>query len=654
MNKNSLGALPMFDRAHARRGRRMSRARGTIAALTSILALIASAGQAIAGAIQVADLRDLSLEQLGAIVVTSVSRREQALGAAAASIYVMSAEDIRRSGATSIPEALRLAPNLFVARADANQYAISARGFANTLANRMLVLIDGRIVYSPLFSGVFWEAQDVMLEDVERIEVISGPGATLWGANAVNGVINVITRPASATQGLLVAGNTGNREHGAAVRYGGALGGGGHYRGYAKYVDRNNTQRANGAGIPDESRRSQAGFRADWSAPDRVVTVQGDVYSSDIAQAIGGSRDLAGANLLARLTQQTAAGGTVQAQAYYDRVEREQPGAIREVLDIINVEAQHGFQITEANKLLWGATYRHAKEDLQNLAAAALAFLPESRDLTWYSFFAQHEWNVRSDVALTVGMKAEHNDYTGFEFLPSARLAWAPSPEQLVWTAVSRAVRAPSRIDRELFVPGTAPFVLAGGPNFVSEVSRVYELGYRAQATPRLSYSITAFHHDHQRLRSNEPVPGATFQNRISGSSKGIEAWASWRAADDWRFDAGWVELRQALTPDAGSSASAAGLGNDPHRWIKLRSAIDITPRHQLDVMARYVSGLPNPAVPSYTAVDARLGWRATKEVDLSLLLQNLFDRSHPEWGAAGTRAEYVRGLFFKVIWRPQ
>jgi iron complex outermembrane receptor protein len=640
-------------RAYSSSGRATARLRA-IFALCSALVLAACLAQANAAPMRVADLTELSLEQLGNIVVTSVSRREQPLGSAAASIYVISAEDIRRSGATSLPQALRLAPNLFVARADTNQYAVSARGFANTLANRLLVLIDGRIVYSPLFSGVFWEAQDVMLEDVERIEVISGPGATLWGANAVNGVINVITRPARDTQGTLVTAGAGNRERGGAVRHGGALGGGGHYRTYARYFDRSHSERANGTAIIDESGRGQAGFRADWNTANRMITMQGDVYKGVIDQAAGGSRDLRGANFLGRLTQQMAGGATLQAQAYYDRVERDQPGAIHEVLDIFDVEIQHGIAIGASNQLLWGATYRHANEDLRNLAPAVLAFLPDSRDLTWYSFFAQNEWRMRRDLALTIGLKAEHNDYTGFEWLPSARLAWAPSPDQLVWTAVSRTVRAPSRIDRELFAPGTPPFLLAGGPNFVSEVSRVYELGYRGQPSGRLSYSITGFYHDHQRLRSLEPVVGAAFENRISGSTKGIEAWASWRATTDWRLDAGWVELRQSLHPDAGSSSATAGLGNDPRRWIKLRSAFDLTPRHQLDVLLRYVSDLPNPSVPSYVAVDARLGWHATKTLDLSLLLQNLFDPRHPEFGAAANRAEFVRGIFLKLLWRPQ
>ncbi len=601
---------------------------------------------------QTADLADLTLEQLGNVVVTSVSRREEPLGSAASSIYVITGEDIRRSGAITLPEALRLAPNLFVARADANQYAISARGFANVLANRLLVLIDGRIVYSPLFSGVFWEAQDVMLEDVERIEVISGPGGTLWGANAVNGVINVVTRPARDTQGGLVTAGGGTREGLGAVRYGGTLGANGHYRAYARYSEQGNTRLADGTPVRDASSRNQAGFRADWNVPDRAVTVQGDVYTSNIEQTPGGSRDLGGGNFLVRWKQQTAGGSTLQAQAYYDRVERSQPGAIRETLDIFDAEFQHGLKLGTRNNFLYGFTYRYARDDLQNIAPAVLGFLPSSRNLQWYSAFAQNEWRVRPSLALTLGVKAEHNDYTGVEWLPSARIAWTPTSERLVWSALSRVVRAPSRIDREFFIPARAPFLFAGGPNFVSEVSNVLEIGYRAQATPRFSYSITGFYHDHDKLRSSEPVLGATFENRISGSTRGFESWATWRATNRWRLEAGWVELRQRLRADPGSASVTSGLGNDPDRWVKLRSSFDLTPRHELDVMLRYVSALPNPRVPSYVAVDARFGWRLSKELDLSLVLQNLFDPTHPEWGAALTRAEYERAVFVKLLWR--
>lgn len=611
---------------------------------------------AIAANVAASDVANLSLEQLGNIIVTSVSRREERLASAAASIYVISADDIRRSGATSIPEALRLAPNLLVARADTNQYAISARGFTNVLANRLLVLIDGRIVYSPLFSGVFWEVQDVMLEDVERIEVISGPGATLWGGNAVNGVINVITRNARDTQGVLAAAGTGNREQGGAVRYGGKVGDG-HYRVYGKHFDRQGTQRANGTPVLDASARSQTGFRADWGRNGRALTVQGDAYRSDIEQTVGGSRDLAGMNLLARLSETRADGSSVRMQGYYDRVERDQPGSIRETLDIVDLEFQHGFVPIPNHQVLWGAGFRYMNDQIENINPAALGFLPPGRDLKTYQAFVQDEWRLRADLTLTIGIKAEHNDYSGLEWLPSARVAWALSPDHVVWSAVSRAVRAPSRIDRELFAPANPPFFLAGGPSFESEISNVFELGYRAQASPALSYSVTGFYHDHQHLRSFEPrAGGAVFENRVAGSTRGVEAWGTWRPVSAVRLDAGWVELRQRLSADPGSLATpvGSGHGNDPRRWFMLRSAIDITPRHEFDIMARYVGELPNPIVPSYTSVNARFGWHVSRELELSLVLQDIFERSHPEWGALVSRAEIRRGAFFKVLWRPQ
>jgi iron complex outermembrane receptor protein len=325
------------------------------------------------------------------------------------------------------------------------------------------------------------------------------------------------------------------------------------------------------------------------------------------------------------------------------------------VLDILHGEVQQGRTLFNDHKMLWGGAYRYASDKIDNIAPAALAFIPASRTLNWYNLFVQDEWRVHPRFAITLGIKGEHNDYTGFEWLPSARFAWSATAKSIVWGSVSRAVRAPSRIDRELFIPGRAPFLLAGGPQFESEVSNVFELGYRAQQTPALSYSVTAFYHDHQHLRSLELAPGAMFQNRMHGSTTGIETWGTWRAASNWRLQFGWVEQRQILSADPGSTStvSSAGLGNDPHRWVTLRSSFDLTPRHEFDVMARYVGALPNPQVPAYTALDARLGWRATKALELSLVLQNLFDPGHPEWGAASNRVEFRRGVFLNALWRP-
>lgn len=600
------------------------------------------------------ELAELSLEQLSNIVVTSVSRREQSLASAAASVYVIRADDIRRAGSTSLPEALRLAPNLQVARTDANQYAISARGFNNPLANRLLVMIDGRTVYSPLYSGVFWDVQDLMLEDIDRIEVISGPGATLWGANAVNGVINVITRRANDTQGTLVTAGGGNFERGGTVRHGGRFSDDGYYRVYGKHLAFSPTERVNGTSTIDASERFQAGFRTDWGSAERGYTVQGDAYTNNIDQRVGGTRDLRGANLLARWNEQRADGSFLRVQTFYDHAERNQPGAFVKKLDIIDFEFQHGLQPAEGHSLLWGAGYRYANDNLSDINLDSFTFIPEDKELHWYHLFVQDEWELRPELALTLGIKGEHNDYTGLEWLPNARVAWAYTENRLLWAAVSRAVRAPSRLDREFYTPGRPPFAVAGGPNFESEVSAVYELGYRAQPTRALSFSATAFYHHHENLRGFESTSsGSTLVNNMEGSTDGMEAWGTYRVMDNWKLNVGWTELRQHLRAKAGSTlvANAFFLGNDPRRFITLRSTVDLTPRHEFDIVARYVSPLPNPAVAAYTAVDLRLGWQATQHLQLSMLLQNLFDDAHPEWGTAANAVEFPRAVFFKLIW---
>src|SRR5438552_11121534 len=401
---------------------------------------------AAAGAqpMRVADIGDLSIEELSNIKITSVSRHAERLSDAPAAIFVITGEDIRRSGATRLSEALRLAPNLEVARTSASSYAISARGFNNTIANKLLVLIDGRTVYTPLFSGVFWDAQDVMLEDVERIEVISGPGATLWGANAVNGVINVITRRAAETQGTLLAAGAGNLERGAAARQGGKLGEDGAFRVYGKVSDRDRTLRADGTSAHDSWDSGQAGFRADWGTAAGAFTLQGDAYRGTIDQASGDIR-ISGGNVLGRWARQLSGGDRVQVQAYFDNTEREIPGTFTERLNILDVEFQHALRVGSQHSVIWGGGYRRADDHVSN--TAAIAFLPADRNLRWGNLFVQDEIALHGDqLRLTLGTKAQSNPYTGTEFLPSARIAWKPDASRLVWSALSRAVRAPARL----------------------------------------------------------------------------------------------------------------------------------------------------------------------------------------------------------------
>jgi iron complex outermembrane receptor protein len=597
------------------------------------------------------ELADLSLEELANLEVTSVSRRAERLSDAAASLFVITGDDIRRAGVTSLPEALRLAPNLEVARVDARQYAISARGFNNSIGNKLLVLIDGRAVYTPLFSGVFWDAQDTLLEDIERIEVISGPGATLWGANAVNGIINIITRRASDTRGTLAEGGIGNRERGIAARHGVALAGGA-VRFYGKAFERKNTVRADGKSVRDEWQNQQAGFRGDWETGASGFTLQGDVYRGSIEQATGGDTDISGGNLLARVTRRLAGADRLEAQLYLDNAARDIPGSFSERLNTLDAQIQHSFQALAGHFITWGGGHRRAYDNVSN--TAALAFLPASTTLKWSNLFVQDEWALREQLRLTVGAKVEHNVYTGSEFLPSARLAWKPDARQLVWTAASRAVRAPSRLDRDLFVPGQAPFLIAGGPDFRSEIAKVFELGYRGQPSTRLSYSVTGFYSAYDHLRSVEPAGGGVFVlgNKMEGHTKGLESWGTFQATSRWRLSAGALFLDQDLhfKPDSGDRNVAAA-GNDPKHQFTLRSSLDLSGQSHLDIMARYVGELPNPRLPAYSAVDARYALQVRRDLELSVTGQNLFDRRHPEFGSPATRSEIERGVFVRVKW---
>jgi iron complex outermembrane receptor protein len=628
----------------------------------SLMGLTALQAQAETPGPDPQDLGDLSLEELANIQVTSVSRRPESLSGAASSIFVITGSEIHRAGATTLPEALRLAPNLQVARVDARNYAVTARGFSSAFENKLLVLIDGRTVYSPLFSGVFWDVQDVVLEDVERIEVISGPGATLWGANAVNGVINVITKSASNTQGTLLSATAGRDERNGAVRYGGALGNGGHYRVYGKYAANDDLQSENGRVNFTGWHREQAGFRADWGDAGRNAVLQGDLYDARLHQQ--GTRDIAvrGANLLGRVNQTFAGGSTATLQMYWDHTERDQPQAFVEHLDTLDLQLQHALKLGEGHRLVWGGGYRWGHDRLQN--GPAFGFLPGTMNLHWGNLFAQDEMALREDLRLTAGLKLEENNYTGVEVLPTLRLAWTPHPAAMLWGSLSRSVRAPSRIDRDFYSPttpavvgGVPQYAIAGGPDFESEVANVFEIGYRAQPLPALSYSATAFYGRYDKLRTLEPNQhgaGSVFRNLADGRTRGIEAWASWQVAKAWRLSGGGVVQRvdTAASPASRDQSAATGLAtSDPSHYWMLRSSFDINDAQDLDLTLRYVGALERPAVPSYTALDLRYGWRLRKGLELSLIGQNLFEARHAENGAPGVRATYPRALLLKLVW---
>jgi iron complex outermembrane receptor protein len=632
------------------------------------LALLAFAGTALAQPAKAPDLADLSLEELANVQVTSVFGRAERLSDAPASIYVISADDIRRSGATSLPEALRLAPNLQVARIDASQYAISARGFNNSIANKLLVLIDGRTVYTPFYSGVFWDQTDVMLDDVERIEVISGPGGTLWGANAVNGVINVITRPAGDTQGGLLAMGAGNLEGAAAYRYGGKLGDNGHFRVYAKGSQLQNTKQANGTAAADGRDWGQGGFRADWSEARDSFTLQGDGYQGraedrgsvavfpPFTPALPAGRiETSGLNLLGRWTRSHDDGSQTRVQMYFDRTEHDDRLLYRPRSDIFDIEFQHGTPVGQ-HRVLLGGGYRRSDDYIA--PAILFTFVPESRRLDWANLFVQGEVKVGDAVGLTLGVKAESNDYSGIEYLPSARLGWKLFDRDLAWLALSRAVRAPARLDHDIRwfvnIPGLPPLpFIVGGDTFDSEIANVLELGYRGQPARALTWSATAFVHEWDRLRSGQ-VPPARVQNRMEGNTYGLEAWGAWQATAAWRLSAGGTLLRKELRlePGAVDPDGTRAAGNDPEFTWQLRSSLNVASDQDFDVIVRRVARLPNPlVVPEYTALDLRYAWRVKRGLELSLTVQNAADPSHPEFGTTQQRSEIGRSVFAAVKW---
>ena len=629
--------------------------------LFAVLSLLAGArGQNGEPESGVADLKKLSLSQLLDVDVTSVSRRPEKLSETASAIQVISGEEIARSGATSIPEALRLASNLQVGQVDSRQWAITARGFNNTLANKLLVLMDGRILYTPLYAGVYWDVQDSLLEDLDRIEVISGPGATQWGANAVNGVINITTKSAKETQGALVTGGIGNELHDTGgVRYGGRAGSGAYYRVYAKYSEHDRSVLPNGQGADDGWRMGQAGFRFDWDTPaDDTITLQGDGYTGRIAQT--GNPDIAitGNNLIGRWTRPLAENSDLRFQAYFDRTHRDIPGSIEQDLDTYDLDFQHRFPLGERQDIVWGLGYRWIQDDIRN--TPTLAFLPPRVTRVWGSAFVQDAVAlIPNRLDLTFGSKFEHNPYTGWETQPSVRVAWRPDSQQTLWGAISRAVRTPSRIDREFYSPAVPPFILNGGPGFRSEKLVAYELGYRVAASQALAVSIATFYNEYDDLRSVEPTnPPAQFPivlaNGLRGKSYGAELSASYRVTAHWRLRGGYTELRTKSEPKVGSfdRTSSRSQVLDPPRQLSLQSILDVTDEIGFDTTVRYVGPIANQSVPDYAEMDMRLSWRPRPQWEFALIGQNLLHAHHPEFGAPTTRREIERSIFGKVTWR--
>jgi iron complex outermembrane recepter protein len=631
-------------------------------------------------------LKSLSVEELLDLEVTSVSKRPEKLLQAPAAIQVITGEDIRRSAAYSIPSALQLASNLDVAQENSYEWIISARGFSSDVGNKLLVLIDGRSVYTPLFSGVFWDRQDYILEDIDRIEVVSGPGGALWGANAVNGVINITTRSAAQTQGLHLEGGGGMSQRGfASARYGGTIAPDVHYRVYGKYSDRDGEALPDGSDANDAWHTGQGGFRIDaYSSGQNRFTLQGDFYRNEDNLPAGDVSTVSGGNLLGRWSRVISDTSETSLQMYYDRTHLTLPvqavepapglvlapaGVLEDTLDTVDLDFQHHFQWGKANRLVWGLGYRFTHDVVDN--APGLAFGPASLDQDLFSAFVQDEISLRDDLVLTLGTKVEHTDYTGFEVEPSVRMQWIMTSQQTLWGAVSRAVRTPSRVDRDISQPGPASFIvlLSGGSQFESESLVAYELGYRAQLGERASTSLSLFYNEYDDLRSTSLSPPDAFglpfplffANNLEGETHGFELSGVYQLRDRWQLQGGYRLLQEDIRVKPGrfDFNNALNETSDPQQQLSLRSRMEVGQGVEFDTGLRWVdtrtvnnSGVP-AKVPDYLEMDVRLGWRPTESLEVSLLGQNLLHDHHPEYGVPGPgRIEIERSVYGRVVWR--
>ncbi len=654
-------------------------ARLVAAAAPLALWLVCAATAPTAGAAP-PDLASLSLEDLMEIEVTSAAKRAQAVLDSAAAVYVITNEDIRRSGLTSIPELLRTVPGLAVAQIDGSRWAITSRGFNSQFANKLLVLIDGRTVYTHLFSGVFWDVQDVMLEDVERIEVVRGPGGTLWGANAVNGVINIITKDAKDTQGAIAVGGAGTVErafgHG---RYGTKIGENAWVRGYVKYLDQTHLENNMGDAAHDAWSQLRGGFRMDWDPTTRdAVTLQGDYYSGDadatLLTGANGEDDFSGGNVLGRWEHAFSERSELTARMYYDRTERDVRFLLNEDRNTFDVELEHRLLVGAAHDIIWGVGYRLLNDSIRN--TPVIEFEPDARTNNLFSGFVQDQWLLLDErLQVTVGSKIEHNDFTGFNVQPSVRGLWKFTPRQIVWSAISRAVRTPSRADEDVTffttLDGPAPplFQLQGNSGFDNEELVAYELGYRGEFWEEVVVDLAAYYNDYDNLRSVEPsaVPlpsppfppqtfPAPFRNEASANGYGVEAAATWRVTD-YLLLAGWYTfmLLDVDVSDRSTDLAVEGQQDDtPLHQVHVRSRLNLPRNFEFDTNLFWVDDLANQNVSAYTRLDLRLGWRPTEHLELSIVGQNLTESRHPEFGNGffTLRSQIPRSMYGQVTIR--
>ena len=628
-------------------------------------------------------LIDLSLEALGQLEVVTASKAPESIWQTSAAIWVLTQEDIRRSGATSLPELIRLVPGVQVSRIDSDHWAVGVRGFADSFSKSLLVLIDGRSIYTPLFAGVYWGVHDVLLQDIDRIEVIRGPGGTIWGSNAVNGVINIITRPASATRGTAATIGAGNVSRGIAeVRHGGGNASGFDYRLSAKAFRRDPQAHAENAAW-DRWSLGQVGFRSDWQrSGGAAFTLQGDVYrgtngqrvvvgvlSPPSQQVIDDPMKISGGNIGATWRSAGGPRGTIEVRAYYDRTNLDAPH-FAESRDTIDVDFLHGITPSRRHHLSWGAGARWSPGRFRQ-TIPTIDFTPRHQTATLLSAFVQDDIALVSDrLFATVGAKIERNHYTGAETQPTVRLRWTPDAQQTLWGAVTRAVRTPSRIEADIAVTGfllASPLAfsqIAGNPDIEAESLIGYEMGYRRLFASRFHVDIAAFHNEYDRLMSNNlvvvlPPPYILlkfpFANGIEGAADGGELALDWNAAPWWRIGGAYSHVIVDLQNKAGDT-DAAGVnryeGSAPSNQVQVQSSLNLPRGVQFDQSYRYVSELRSHGVPAYHTGDIRLAWRASPSVELSLAGRDLFSPNHVEFPhSPGPNVGIRRSIFASVSW---
>jgi iron complex outermembrane receptor protein len=638
------------------------------------------------------DLTQSSIEDLMKIQVTSVSKKDQQLFKAGAAVFVITQEDIRRSGATNIPDLLRMAPGVNVARVDSNTWAISIRGFNGIYADKVLVLVDGRSIYSPAFSGVYWDQVNVPLEDIERIEVIRGPGGTVWGANAMNGVINVITLSSKSTHGGLVSTAAGHQsEIDGLAQYGGEIGNSASYRAFGRYFSTDTSSFPNGSDAADGFRGVHGGFRADWdmSASDNL-TVEGNGAQLNEGQTVNevlsqhlptsaifnDQMSVSSGDILGRWDHTLQNGSDVWVQSYFSHYDHVGDG-ITDILSVFNLELQHHIALGPRHDVVWGVGYRRTDNSLS--AGYDLTFSPARRNDNLYSAFIQDQVSLTSSLALTVGTKIEHNAFSGWEMAPGAQLVWTPSANHALWASASQAVRQPADVDSSLvYDAAVIPFPNGsfgvvrefGTPNIKSELLHDYEAGYRAQLGKRFSVDVAAFRGYYRNLET--VAPGAPFLAETGAGvpyevipyyagnlgrvhSYGGEVFGNWKISNRWRISPGYSLLHMRVISDPAVAVIERGNPADnPQHQFELRSFMNLRRNLEWDVSVFYVGRLADGPVPAYTRVDTHLGWRVGEHAEFSIVGQNLVSPRHLECAGAfevvPTEAE--RSILGRITWR--